>query len=222
MTGPADRPDQSLRRRSRVARALGRRKLAADARVLGRERIRLGDQHLLLLARRCKLALLPLALARERSLAREQLILRVALLLRPHGDDLRLGVHARADLLRALTGDVDLVARAGDRRGDALVLPRDRLEVVNLVEHVLERLRLEDHLDERGIARLVDVDHAQVELAQDACVLTSQEVEALGLEVEQLVEPVEPPLVQRKILFENRELLRDVADLALERADLRR
>src|SRR5436189_3080987 len=117
----ADRPDQPLGRRSRVA-SLGRRKLAADARVLGGQRIRLRDQNLLLLARRCELALLLLALARERSLTREELILRVTLLLGPHGDDLRLGMHAGSDRLGALAGEVDLVARAGNLGGDAFVL----------------------------------------------------------------------------------------------------
>ena len=98
-------------------------------------------------------------------MTREQLIFRVTLLLGADRDDLRLGMHASADRLRALAGDVDVVASTGDRGGNALVLSCDRLEVVNLVEHVLERLRLEDHLDQRGIARLVDVDHPQVELA---------------------------------------------------------
>src|SRR3954467_9247547 len=69
--------------------------------------------------------------------------------------------------------------------------------------------------------RLVHVDHAQVQLAHDLRVLTSQEVQPLGLEVEELVELVEPTLVQSEIAFEDRELLRDVADLALERTDLR-
>ena len=55
----------------------------------------------------------------------------------------------------------------------------------------------------------------------DLCVLTSQEVQALGLEAEERVEPIEPPLVQSEIPFEDRELLRNVADLILEGADLR-
>src|SRR5258705_1941951 len=113
----ADRPDQSLGRRSRVARSLRRRKLPANARVLRRQRIRLGDQHLLLLARRCQLALLLLALARKRALTREELILRVTLLLSPHRHDLRLGMHTGADRLRPLAGELDLVARARDLGG---------------------------------------------------------------------------------------------------------
>jgi len=179
-------------------------------------------ESLLLFARGGKLPLLPLAFPREGSLFCEQLVLHVALLLRAHGHDLGLGMHADADLLRALAGDVNFVARAGDRRGDALVLPCDCFEVMNLIEHILERLGRQDHLHERGITRLVDVDHAQVQLTHDVRVLTSEEVEALGLEVEQLVEPVEPPLVQRKILFEDRKLLRNVADLAFQGTNLGR
>ena len=98
-------------------------------------------------------------------MTREQLIFRVTLLLGPDRDDLRLRMHASADRLRALACQVDVVASVGDCGGNAFVLSRNRLEVVNLVEDVLERLRLEDHLDERRVARLVDVDHPQVELA---------------------------------------------------------
>ena len=91
---------------------------------------------------------------------------------------------------------------------------------MHLIQHILERLGRQDHLHERGITRLVDVDHAQVQLTHDVRVLTFEEVEALGLEVEQLVEPVEPPLVQRKIPFEDRKLLRNVADLAFQGTNL--
>jgi hypothetical protein len=48
-----------------------------------------------------------------------------------------------------------------------------------------------------------------------------EEVQAFGLEVEELVQLVQPALVEGEVGLENRELLRHVSDLALERADLR-
>ena len=131
-------------------------------------------------------------------------------------------MHAVPDLLRSLARNVDVVPRRRDQRSDALVLACDRVEIVQPVEDVLERARLQDHLDHRRILRLVDVDHAQVELPHHLGVLTAEEVQPLRLEVEELVQPIEPALMQRKILLEGRELLRDVADPALERPDLHR
>src|SRR6185437_9136245 len=53
-------------------------------------------------------------------------------------------------------------------------------------------------------------------------VLPVEEIQPFGLEVEELVELVETALVEREIALENVELLRDVPDLPLERADLGR
>ena len=215
------RPDQALRRWGGVGGPLRRRELPADACILSRQRIRLGDQLPFLPARRCELAALAAAPVRETPLAREQLTAGVLLLLRAHRDHLRLGVHASSHRLRALSRDVNLVACIRHRRGDVLVLARDRLEVVNLVERVLQRRGRENHVDERRVARLVDVDHAEVQLTDDACVLTSQEPEPLRLEGEEGVELVEPALVELEILSQHREPSRHVADLAFERPDLR-
>ena len=60
------------------------------------------------------------------------------------------------------------------------------------------------------------------ELVQRPRVVAPQKGEALGLELVERVELVEAALVQHEILLEDRELLRDVADLRLERADARR
>jgi hypothetical protein len=87
------------------------------------------------------------------------------LLLRAHCDHLRLGMHARANRLRALARNVYIVARSFHLRCDAFVLPGDRIEIVELVERILERPRFENHLDKGGVPRLVDVDHPQIELA---------------------------------------------------------
>ena len=139
--------------------------LTADTRVLGCERVGLCDERLLLLAGRGELALLPVPLARKRVLARQQLVLHAALLLRAHRNHLCLRMDARTNRLRALARDMHLVACGLHLRRDAFVLPRNRVEVVELVERILERARFENHLDERGVTRLVDVDHPQVELA---------------------------------------------------------
>jgi hypothetical protein len=148
------------------------------------------------------------------------LIARVALLLRAHRDDLRLGVHAGTHDLRLRTRLPHRVARDPDLGRDVLVLLRDRIEVVDAVERILERLGLDDHLDERRVVRFVQVDHPQVELMHGRRVRVPQEVQALRLERVQRVELVEPALVQLEVALENRQLLRDVADAGLERADV--
>jgi hypothetical protein len=104
------------------------------------------------------------ALPRELLLTREQLVTHVALLRGSHRHHLRLGVHTRADGFRLLARRVDVVPRDCDLRRDVLVLLRDRAEVVDAVERVLIRVRLENHLDERRIVRLVQIDHSQVQL----------------------------------------------------------
>src|SRR5204863_8580477 len=119
---------------SGVGRALRRGQLAADPRILCRERIGLGDQHLLLLTRRRELALLLASLARKRAAAREQLVLDLTLLLRPDCHDLRLRVDPGTHLLRAFAGDVHAVSSRGYERRDSLVLPRDRVAVVQLIQ----------------------------------------------------------------------------------------
>src|SRR5438477_260938 len=71
------------------------------------------------------LALLMAALAGEAMLAGEQLGAHLALLLRPHGDDLRLRVHPRAHDLRPVPSRMHLVAGGTHPRGNVLVLLRD-------------------------------------------------------------------------------------------------
>ena len=56
------------------------------------------------------------------------------------------------------------VARVPNARRDVLVLESDRVQIVDPVERGLERIRLDNHLDQRRIVCLVDVDHPQVEL----------------------------------------------------------
>ena len=123
-------------------------------------------------------------------LAGEQLAARLALLLRPHCDDLGLRVHPRAHDLRPLPGRVNVVACGSHARRDVLVLLRDRVQIVDAVERVLEGARLDDHLDQRRIVRLVDVDHPQVELVQRPRVGALQKGETLRLELVERVELV--------------------------------
>jgi hypothetical protein len=176
----------------------------------------------LLGARQLQRGLLRAALAGEVVAAREQLVARVALLLRAHRDHLRLRMDTCSHDLRLLACLVHRVARDAHPRGDVLVLLRDRVEVVDAVERILERVRLDDHLHQRRIVRLVQVDHPQVELVQRGRVGARQEVEPLGLERVQRVELVEPPLVQLEITLEQPQLLRDVAHPCLEVADVAR
>ena len=93
---------------------------------------------------------------------------------------------------------------------------------MQLVQRILERARLEDHVDNRRIACLVDVDHAQVQLAYDPPVLPPQEGEPFGLEGKELVQLIEPPLMKRKVSLEDGQLLRNVSDSTLERSNLAR
>src|SRR6266540_373780 len=221
--GSVYRPDQALRRRNAVRRTvLGGGQPPTDARVLGGERIRLGNPLPFLLAGGGELTLLLASLVRERVLACQQLVTDTPLLLGAHGDDLRLRVDAGANDLRPLAGDFHLVSRSAYSSRDVLVLFRDRLQIVDSVERVLERVGFEDHLDERRVLRLVDVDHPQVQLVNDRCVFLAEEVQPFGLELEQLVEAIEPALVQREVLLQGRKLLRDVHDLPLQRPDVRR
>ena len=170
MARPRRRAPGSDACRLRLAGAELRRELRAR----GRERLRLLNLVLHLLARDDERVALARARARETAPARQQLAAQDRLLLHARVDDLRLLLHAVADLLRARTLHGDLMLRGRDRRGDALVLLRDRAEIVELVDHVVEAARGEQHVDGRRLVLLVDVDEAKVEPLQRELVLVPQ------------------------------------------------
>src|SRR2546421_243319 len=78
---------------------------------------------------------------------------------------------AAAHDLRLRSRDLHLQLRACDGAGDLFVLRRDRAEIVELVEHIVEVARGEQDVDSRRLVLLEDVDQAQVEAPEGELVL---------------------------------------------------
>src|SRR5207249_9325253 len=102
-----------------------------------------------------------------------------------------------------------------DLAADLLVLARDRLQVIELVDRALDRFRAEQHLDDRGVVRLVDLDQPAAQLADGLVAVAPELREPAALEGAESGELVPPALVQRQVALENGQSLRDVADFGL-------
>ncbi len=102
---------------------------------------------------------------------------------------------------------------------DAAVLRGDRAQVVQLVEDVTEALGVDQNVERRGLPALVDGDEASAQPPDCNPVLIAEKRQALGLELVQLRQRVELPLVEGEILLECDQLRRYVADLGFERLD---
>ena len=107
-------------------------------------------------------------------------------------------------------------------RSHRLVLRRNQAEVAELVDHVGKAPRSEEHVDGRRLVLLVDLDEPEVEPLDGESVLVPEVAEADRLQLVELVQLVEAPLVQREVRLERSKLCGHVADAVLERVDLRR
>jgi hypothetical protein len=136
---------------------------AAMSALCGGKRLRLLNRRRFLRLRRGERVRLPRAAAGEAALAREQLAAEDRLLLHARPDCARLVRHAVAHDGGLRAGGLHLLLRSRNRVGDVLVLVRDRAEVVQLVEHILEALRGQQHVDRRRIVLLVDRDEPPVQ-----------------------------------------------------------
>ena len=127
------------------------------------------------------------------------------LLLHARADHVRLVAYAGAHFRRrrALPLDLGLCGRHLAR--DVLVLRRNRVQVVELVEHVVEVPRGEQDVDRRRLRLLVDVDQSQVQALHGERVLVLQKTKSHRLDVEQLSRLVQPLLVQLEIGLQRRE-----------------
>ena len=141
-------------------------------------------------------------------------------MLGPRVDHVCLLADVAAHPRRLLPGHLHLPPRRRDLSRDPLVLRGDRSEIVELVEHVVEAACGEQNVDRRRLVLLVDVDQSQVETPHRQPVLVLEIAESDRLKPEELIQLVEPALVQREVRLERRELRRDVADSLLERVDL--
>ena len=132
-----------------------------------------------------------------------------------------------AEALRVLALLVDALLGGPDLAGDVLVLDSDRLHVVGLRDQVGKAPGGEEYLQGAQLAAFVEIDQAVSEPFDQRVVLVAVELEALGLDAVELVQPVELLLVQREVALEGREphgddayLGREVADLAVDRCDV--
>src|SRR5581483_10789946 len=146
---------------------------------------------------------------------------KVRLLLHVGVDLVRLVRDRLPDRSRVLARRRHLELRALHLCGDRLVRVRDDAEVADLVEHVLEALRLQHEIDRPRVGLLVDRHEPVVEPRQRERVLVAEIVVAQRLELVQAGERVQAPLMEREMGAQRREPRRDAADLALERLDLR-
>ena len=121
----------------------------------------------------------------------EQLVVDDRHLLEARVDDVRLVADALAHLHRPLARDDDVVLRSRDLRGDLLVLVRDEPEVVELVDDVLEALRLQHELERARVRLLVDRDEPACEPCCDERVLVLQEPHSRRLDAIERIERVE-------------------------------
>src|SRR5581483_10825462 len=93
------------------------------------------------------------------------------------------------------------------------------LDVVEAVEELGEALRREEDGELVGLVRLVGGDEAAAEPADRDAVLGSQERQAVALDLEQRVQPVELQLAELELVLQRHEARGDVPDLLLETAD---
>ena len=157
---------------------------------------------------------------RELALAPGQPVAHCALL-RGTGGDFPGG---RGDLLADLAGRVPdflhLLLRTLDRVRNLLVLASDLVQEVELVEQLREAGRLEHDVERgRGLGR-VDLDDALVQPFRRGLVLALQEHELAGLQLVELVQPVELALMQREHFLELIEAHGRAVDVVLEPVDL--
>ena len=89
-----------------------------------------------------------------------------------------------------------------DLAGDPLVLAADVVQELELVEQVREARRLEHDGQRRGRIGGVDLDDPLVQPLRRRLVLALQEDELAGLEPVELVQAVEPALVEREHALE--------------------
>src|SRR5207244_9505297 len=177
-----------------------------------RERLRLLNLALDLLARHHERTALVRTGALEVAPGGEQLAAEDRLLLGPRVDHVRLLADAAAHPRRLLPRHLHLPPRRRDLGRDPLVLRGDRSEIVELVEDVVEAACGEQDVDRRRLVLLVDVDQSQVETPHRQPVLVLEITESDRLKAEELIQLVEPALVQREIRLERRELRRDITD----------
>ena len=127
---------------------------------------------------------------------------------------------ARRSRLLALVSHA--VLRCADLVRDALVLVRDPAEVVEHVERVREARRREQQRERVGLLLPVELVDAIPETAQRDRVLPPQQLQTLGLQPEELVQPAQALAAKLELALERLELDGDVVDPLGERADLGR
>ena len=132
----------------------------------------------------------------------------------------------RSDLLAGPAGRVPdllhLFLRVLDLLRDLLVLTSDLVQELQLIEQLREAGRLENDAERGGRLGRVDLDDALVQPLCRRLVLALEEHELAGLQLVELVQPVELALVQREHLLELVEARRGAVDVVLKPLDLRR
>src|SRR3954453_17708021 len=222
---PVHRPDEAGGRRRRVAGRVAIRRLGrADLRGERGARLLQTGGLVQVLGLRLLDVLERVALggagSRELILVRQQPVAQRGALVPANADRAPLGRSQRAETPRVLALDADALLRALDLAGDRAVLRADRLDHLRGIDQVGDALRPEQHFDRARLAVLVEVDQAVAEPLGQHLVLAAVEMEAAGLEAEELRQPVELLLVQRQVALEWPELAGDDAGLSVERADL--
>ena len=158
----------------------------------------------------------------ELALAPGEPVAHGALLGRPRRDDPRRLRDLPARLPRRVPRLLHLQLRLLDLAGDLVVLPADRAQELELVEHVGEVARLEHDRQRRRALGGVDLDEPLAQARHGLPVLALEEDELARLELVELVQAVEPPLVQRKHGLELAEAGGRRVNVVLERVDLAR
>src|SRR4051794_16650880 len=193
------RPAVARRSRSRGCRtsrgcSLRRLNPCGERRALGLQRLRLGDEVALVDPDRREGVALRRPGDGELLLRRDQLGRDGVLLVRAHANRLGLRSDLRLQLPGALPRGEHRVPRVEEREGDALVLPVDLSEVLDVVEHRAHARRGEHDVERADIRRLVRVDQPPLQTLQRFAVVATQLHEPHRLQLHELGDAVEPAL----------------------------
>ena len=125
------------------------------------------------------------------ALVRDQLVAQHPHLVHAHGDDLRLAPDSPPEEPRLPPRDRDLVLRGVHLGDDLPVAAHDQTDVVEPVDQVGEAVRGEQEGQLVRRVRLVAGHEPPVQAVERDPVLLLEELEALGLELEERVQPVQ-------------------------------
>src|SRR5262245_11154494 len=118
--------------------------------------------------------------------------------------------------------DTHLVRERLQMLGELLVRVADRVEIVELLDHVCEAVRLEEDVELARVRGLVELDQARFEPVDGDLVIVPQQVVALRLLFVPFLQPRQVGAMSGEVLLERRDFGGQRADASLKRGDLRR